>query len=84
MHFVCRLQQNLTKGFVGILVLGKDLGGFCMVIPQVGDDGAGSASRNVWFGSRVDWRKKTQFWIMWRKRLAKQSKIKDRACLTQD
>ena len=43
----------MKKSIVGVLVLGEDLGGFCMVIPQVGDGGARSASRNFRFGSRI-------------------------------
>ena len=46
------------KCFVGALVLGEDIGRFYVVIPQVGDGGAGSASKNVLFGSRIDWRNK--------------------------
>ena len=48
----------MTKGFVGVLILYEDLGGFRVVIPQVGDGISGSSRRNVWFGYRIDWRNK--------------------------
>ena len=47
--FVCRRQQKLTKGFFSVLVLGEDLGGHRVVLPQVGDGSSGFASRNVLF-----------------------------------
>ena len=43
------------KGLVGDLVLDEDVGGYHMVIPQVSNGRSGSAIRNVWFGSRIDW-----------------------------
>ena len=57
-QFISRRQNNLTKGFVGFLVLCEDVEGYRMVILQVGDGSSGRASRNVRFGSRIDWRNK--------------------------
>ena len=56
--FIRRRHQNLTKGFVGVLVLGEDLGGHHVMIPQVGDGSSGRDFRNVRFGSRINWRNK--------------------------
>ena len=57
-QFVSRRQQKLTKGFFGVLVLSEYLDGHRMVIPQVGDGSSGSASRNIRFRFRINWRHK--------------------------
>ena len=57
-YFISRSQHKLTKGFVGVIILCEDVGGYRVVIPQVGDGSSGSAIGNFRFGSRIDWRNK--------------------------